>query len=35
MHVGEPFRTVAGILSGNVVNLVSLDGSPAAVASAK
>lgn len=23
LHVGEPFRTVAGILSGNVVNLVS------------
>lgn len=32
LHVGEPFRTVAGILSGNVVNLVSrqdpLDGVP-------
>ena len=27
LHVGDPFRTVAGILSGNVVNLVSLDGS--------
>jgi circadian clock protein KaiC len=24
MHIGEPFRTVAGILSGNVVNLVPL-----------
>lgn len=27
LHVGEPFRTVAGILSGNVVNLVALDSS--------
>ena len=27
LHVGDPLRTVAGILSGNVVNLVSLDGS--------
>src|SRR6185503_14167760 len=26
-HDRDPFRTVAGILSGNVVNLVSLDGS--------
>jgi circadian clock protein KaiC len=25
MHVGEPFRTVAGILSGNIVNLVERD----------
>jgi circadian clock protein KaiC len=25
LHVGEPFRTVAGILTGNVVNLVSED----------
>jgi circadian clock protein KaiC len=30
LHVGDPFRSVAGILSGNVVNLVSLeDPSPA------
>ena len=35
LHVGEPFRTVAGILSGNVVNLVSLDGSTASVAPSK
>lgn len=28
LHVGEPFRTVAGILSGNVVNLVPHDESP-------
>lgn len=27
MHVGEPFRTVAGILSGNVVNLVTREDS--------
>ena len=27
LHVGQPFRTVAGILSGNVVNLVSLEES--------
>lgn len=26
LHVGEPFRTVAGILSGNVVNLASHNG---------
>jgi circadian clock protein KaiC len=26
LHVGEPFRSVAGILSGNVVNLVRQDG---------
>jgi len=26
LHVGEPFRSVAGILSGNVVNLVQQDG---------
>ena len=25
LHVGEPFRTVAGILSGNVVNLVAVE----------
>jgi circadian clock protein KaiC len=25
LHVGEPFRTVAGILSGNVVNVVPTD----------
>ena len=30
LHIGKPFRNVAGILSGNVVNLVSLDGSPPA-----
>jgi circadian clock protein KaiC len=27
LHVGEPFRTVAGILTGDVVNLVALDQS--------
>jgi circadian clock protein KaiC len=26
LHVGEPFRSVSGILSGNVVNLVQQDG---------
>jgi circadian clock protein KaiC len=26
LHIGEPFRTVAGILSGNVVNLVARGG---------
>ena len=25
MHIGEPFRTVAGILAGNVVNVVPAD----------
>jgi circadian clock protein KaiC len=30
LHVGEPFRTVAGILSGNIVNLVALDDPPPA-----
>ena len=35
LHVGDPFRTVAGILSGNVVNLVSLDGLTASVAPSK
>jgi len=27
LHVGKPFRSVAGILSGNIVNLVARDGT--------